>query len=81
MEQFGALIDDVLDLGAKVIVVPGLAAALAVREQIPETPVVAVGLPSTVIYPDLFASLSRPGAASPVSPTSARTSRSSGLSC
>lgn len=61
VEQFGALIDDVRTRGATVVVVPGLAAALAVREQAPEMPVVAVGLPSSVIYPDLFASLSRPG--------------------
>lgn len=59
--RFGELLDEVLGLGAGVIVVPGLAAALAVRERAPEMPVVAVGLPSTVIYPDLFASLYRPG--------------------
>ena len=61
VERFHLLLDDVLRRGADVLVVPGLAAALAIREQVPETPVVAVGLPSTVIYPDLFASLHRPG--------------------
>jgi len=61
VERFDALIDDVIGRGARVLVVPGLAAALAIRERYPATPVVAVGLPSTVIYPDLFASLHRPG--------------------
>jgi putative tryptophan/tyrosine transport system substrate-binding protein len=61
VEQFHVLLDDVLRRGTDVVVVPGLAAALAVREQAPDMPVVAVGLPSTVIYPDLFASLHRPG--------------------
>jgi putative ABC transport system substrate-binding protein len=61
VEQFDALLDAVMSRGARVTVVPGLAAALAVRERAPEMPVVAVGLPSTVIYPDLFSSLHRPG--------------------
>jgi putative ABC transport system substrate-binding protein len=59
--RFAALIDDVVGNGATVIVVPGLAAALAVREHAPDISVVAVGLPSTVIYPDLFESLHHPG--------------------
>lgn len=59
--RFGALIDDVVAHGATLVVVPGLAAALAVREHAPAMPVVAVGLPSTVIYPDLFESLHRLG--------------------
>ena len=61
MERFHLLLDDVLRRGADVLVVPGLTAALAIRERAPEMPVVAVGLPSTVIYPDLFVSLHRPG--------------------
>jgi putative ABC transport system substrate-binding protein len=61
VERLDALLDDVIGRGARVVVVPGLAAALAIRERAPEMPVVAVGLPSTVIYPDLFASLHRPG--------------------
>jgi putative ABC transport system substrate-binding protein len=61
VERFHLLLDDVLRRGADVLVVPGLAAALAIRERAPEMPVVAVGLPSTVIYPDLFVSLHRPG--------------------
>jgi putative ABC transport system substrate-binding protein len=61
MERFPRLLDQVLDSGVRIVVVPGLAAALAVRERAPELPAVAVGLPSTVIYPDLFASLQRPG--------------------
>jgi putative ABC transport system substrate-binding protein len=61
IERFGGLLAEVLARGVRVIVVPGIAAALAVREQAPQIPVVAVGLPSTVIYPDLFASLHRPG--------------------
>ena len=61
VERFHDLLGGVLRRGADVLVVPGLAAALAVRAQAPEMPVVAVGLPSTVIYPDLFASLHRPG--------------------
>ena len=61
VERFGGLLDEVLARGVRVIVVPGIAAALAVREQAPQIPVVAVGLPSTVIYPDLFSSLHRPG--------------------
>jgi ABC-type uncharacterized transport system substrate-binding protein len=61
VERFGALIDDVVAQGATLVVVPGLAAALAVREHAPTMPVVAVGLPSTVIYPDLFESLNHPG--------------------
>ena len=61
VERFHVLLDGVLRGGVDVLVVPGLAAALAIRERAPQTPVVAVGLPSTVIYPDLFASLHRPG--------------------
>ncbi len=61
VERFGPLLDDVVAKGATVVVVPGLAAALAIREHAPKMPVVAVGLPSTVIYPDLFTSLHRPG--------------------
>jgi len=61
VERFDALLDDVMSRGAGVVVVPGLAAALAIRERAPELPVVAVGLPSTVIYPDLLSSLHRPG--------------------
>jgi putative ABC transport system substrate-binding protein len=61
VERFGELLADVLARGVSVIVVPGIAAALAVREQAPQIPVVAIGLPSTVLYPDLFASLQRPG--------------------
>ena len=38
-----------------------LAAALALRRCAPEMAVVAVVLPSTVVYPGLFASLQRPG--------------------
>ncbi len=61
IERFHQLLADVLARGVSVIVVPGIAAALAVREQAPQIPVVAVGLPSTVLYPDLFTSLHRPG--------------------
>jgi putative tryptophan/tyrosine transport system substrate-binding protein len=61
IERFQMLIMEVLERGAKVIVVPGLAADLAVHERAPEMPVVAVGLPSTVICPDLFQSLHWPG--------------------
>ncbi len=61
VEKFRDLLEDVLAQGAAVVVVPGLAAALEVREHAPRLPVVAVGLPSTVIYPDLFASLRHPG--------------------
>jgi putative ABC transport system substrate-binding protein len=34
---------------------------VAVHERAPQIPMVAIGLPSTVIYPDLYASLHRPG--------------------
>jgi putative ABC transport system substrate-binding protein len=61
VEGFDALLAEVVTRGVDVIVVPGIAAALAVREQAPQIPCVAIGLPSTVIYPDLFASLHRPG--------------------
>jgi putative ABC transport system substrate-binding protein len=61
MAQLNGLLDKALHSKPKLLVVPGLAAALAIRERVPELPVVAVGLPSTVIYPDLFASLHRPG--------------------
>ncbi len=61
MERFQVLLGGLLAGDASVIVVPGLAAALAVRRRAPDMPVVAVGLPSTVVYPDLFASLQRPG--------------------
>ena len=61
MKRVPDLLRELLDSGIAVLVVPGLAAALAARETAPELPVVAVGLPSTVIYPDLFASLHRPG--------------------
>lgn len=61
MKRVPDLFRELLDSGIRVLVVPGLAAALAARETAPELPVVAVGLPSTVIYPDLFASLHRPG--------------------
>jgi putative ABC transport system substrate-binding protein len=61
VEQFGALIDAVVARGVDVIVVPGMAAAVAVHQRAPQIPMVAIGLPSTVIYPDLFASLHRPG--------------------
>jgi putative ABC transport system substrate-binding protein len=59
--QFGALIDAVVARGVDVIVVPGMAAVVAVHQRAPQVPMVAIGLPSTVIYPDLFASLHRPG--------------------
>lgn len=59
--QYDALIDETAKRGAAVIVVPGIAAALAVHERAPQIPVVAVGLPSTAIFPQLFASLDRPG--------------------
>lgn len=61
IERFRELLGEVLARGVEVIVVPGIAAALAVRELAPQVPVVAVGLPSSVLYPDLFASLHRPG--------------------
>ena len=61
LEKFRVQLDDVLSRQAKVLVVPGVSGTLAIREHAPEIPVVAVGLPSTVIYPDLFASLHRPG--------------------
>ncbi|MEZ5935179.1 MAG: ABC transporter substrate-binding protein [Alphaproteobacteria bacterium] len=61
LARFPALLDDVVAQGVAVIVVPGIAAALAVRERAPQIPVVAMGLPSTVLYPDLFQSLHRPG--------------------
>jgi putative ABC transport system substrate-binding protein len=60
MEHLDAMLAE-LEREAVLLVVPGLSAALAVRRQAPDMPVVAVGLPSTVIYPDLFASLHRPG--------------------
>lgn len=59
--RFAADLAAVVARGARVVVVPGLAAAFAVRRQRPGLPVVAVGLPSTVVDPDLFASLHRPG--------------------
>ncbi len=61
VERFDARIDEIIGRGARAVVVPGLAAALAIRERDPQMPVVAIGLPSTVIYPDLFGSLHRPG--------------------
>jgi putative ABC transport system substrate-binding protein len=61
VDQFNALIDAVVARGVDVIVVPGMAAAVAVHQRAPQIPMVAIGLPSTVIYPDLFASLHRPG--------------------
>ena len=61
LARFPAIIDDVVAQGVAVIVVPGIAAALAVRERAPKIPVVAMGLPSTVLYPDLFQNLHRPG--------------------
>ena len=61
MKRIPDLFRELLDSGISVLVVPGLAAALAARERAPDLPVVAVGLPSTVIYPDLFASLHHPG--------------------
>jgi putative ABC transport system substrate-binding protein len=61
MERLQVLLGDLLAGDASVVVVPGLAAALAVLRRAPDMPVVAVGLPSTVVYPDLFASLQRPG--------------------
>lgn len=61
IEHLGMLLADLLERGVQVLVVPGIAAAMAVREHAPQLPVVAVGLPSTVVYPDLFQSLHRPG--------------------
>ncbi|MEQ9609595.1 MAG: ABC transporter substrate-binding protein [Kiloniellaceae bacterium] len=61
LARFAAIVDNVVAQGVDVIVVPGIAAALAVRERAPQVPVVAMGLPSTVLYPDLFQSLHRPG--------------------
>lgn len=61
IERFHELLAEVVARGVRVIVVPGIAAAVAVRERAPQIPTVAVGLPSTVLYPDLFASLHRPG--------------------
>jgi putative tryptophan/tyrosine transport system substrate-binding protein len=60
-ERLHVLLMELLNRGATLLVVPGLAAALAVRKQAPQISVVAVGLPSTVVDPDLFASLHRPG--------------------
>ncbi len=61
MEQFALQLDDMVMQQVDVLVVPGLAAALAIRKRAPDMPVVAVGLPSTVTDPDLFESLNHPG--------------------
>jgi putative tryptophan/tyrosine transport system substrate-binding protein len=61
IELLGRMLAEVTDQGAAVVVVPGIAAALAVRKLAPQMPIVAVGLPSSVVYPDLVASLHRPG--------------------
>ena len=60
-ERVGELIDGLLTKRAEMIIVPGLAAALAVHDRAPELPIIGVGLPSTVVDPELFASLQRPG--------------------
>ena len=51
IERFNGLIAEVVARGVRVIVVPGIAAAVAVREHAPQISVVAVGLPSTWVYP------------------------------
>jgi len=61
IERFGEQLAAMLQRRPAVLVVPGLAAALEIRRQTHDVPVVVVGLPSSVIYPDLFQSLHRPG--------------------
>lgn len=60
-ERASELIDSLLTKRAELIIVPGLAAALAVHDRAPELPIIGVGLPSTVVDAELFASLQRPG--------------------
>ena len=60
-ERVGELIDGLLTRRVELIIVPGLAAALAVHDRAPDLPIVGVGLPSTVVDPELYASLQRPG--------------------
>jgi putative ABC transport system substrate-binding protein len=61
MARFASDLAAVVARGARVVVVPGLAAAFAVRRRRPDLPVVAAGLPATVVDPDLSASRHRPG--------------------
>ena len=61
VKRLPGLLDDVLRRGATVLVAPGPSAARAIRRLAPRTPVVAVALPSSNKYPDLFDQLARPG--------------------
>lgn len=61
MERLHDLLAELVRRKIRLILVPGPSAALAVRRQVPDMPVVAMGLPFTVIYPDLFTSLRHPG--------------------
>src|SRR3954452_11834666 len=55
------LLDDLLRRGVALIVSPGPSVARAVRRLAAQMPVVAVALPSSHRYPDLFDQLARPG--------------------
>jgi ABC-type uncharacterized transport system substrate-binding protein len=55
------LLDDILRRGAALVVTPGPSVARAIRRLAPRMPVIAVALPSSRRYPDLFEQLARPG--------------------
>ena len=55
------LLDDLVRHGVALIVTPGPSAARAVRRLAPQMPVIAVALPSSRRYEDLFDQLARPG--------------------
>jgi len=60
-ERVPELLDDLLRRGVALIVSPGPSVARAVRRLAAQMPVVAVALPSSHRYPDLFDQLARPG--------------------
>jgi ABC-type uncharacterized transport system substrate-binding protein len=61
VERSLELITDLVQRNVTMFVTPGPSAALAIRRQTTRVPVVSVALPSSSSYPDLFASLARPG--------------------
>jgi putative ABC transport system substrate-binding protein len=61
MERSGHLINDLIQRDVAVFVTPGPSAARAICSLTTRIPVVAVGLPSSNGYPNLFESLAHPG--------------------
>jgi putative tryptophan/tyrosine transport system substrate-binding protein len=61
VRRLPGLLDELLRRGAAVLVTPGPSAARAIRRLAPRTPVVAVALPSSGKFPDLFEHLAHPG--------------------